>query len=258
VAELRARVLRGLIEAVASHTAAHRTLGLADRPPACLDAVPQLAGCLASEYPDELETATQLIVLVCLTRAGRAAFASHGAALQGLVELLTHESADVRSNVLSTLTSLSADPVGALELGRTSAAQAALDIIECERLERPKAPTAPSDAPSASEMQRAMRMLCNLVRHDAGLRALCVDHPAVADLEAWKSGEAYGGSTTAAQGNAADAVGNAPADDGATQRRSLVASTAGTAGRTNLLGRGGGGGSGDTSAAPTLMGRIVK
>ena len=76
MAELRARVLRGLIEAVASHTAAHRTLGLADRPPACLDAVPQLAGCLASEYPDELETATQLIVLVCLTRAGRAAFAS--------------------------------------------------------------------------------------------------------------------------------------------------------------------------------------
>ena len=85
-----------------------------------------------------------------------------------------------------------------------------------------------------------------------------LDHSSVGGANMGYTSNSANLNVNANKNNAADAVGNAPADDGATQRRSLVASTAGTAGRTNLLGRGGGGGSGDTSAAPTLMGRIVK
>lgn len=251
VAELQLRVLRALVEVVVSHTTAHRLLGHSERPPACLDALSSLAGCLASEHTQTLATSLELVCLVCLTRAGRAAFAANEASLASLVELLTHEDDKVRSNVLNALTSLSADAAAAAELSRTSAAQVALDLIECERLDNPSAPTAASDAPGASEMQRAMRVLTNLVHHDANLLSMCIDHPAVADLEAWKSGEAYGGTPPA---------GAAPTAESSAQRRLMGATSAGTAGCTDLLGRGTSGANllGGGNATPGLMARLRK
>ena len=124
------------------------------------------------------------MALLCGRRDFCRALATQRVLLRSTVDLLQHDHAAVRADVLAVAEALSADHETYEVLLHSGALQGTLDLLERAAL-NPTGETREGPAGSGgraaqeSERRAALQILANLIRHDVSLRALFEDHPAL-------------------------------------------------------------------------------
>ena len=124
------------------------------------------------------------MALLCGRRDFCRALATQRVLLRSAVDLLQHDHAAVRADVLAVAEALSADHETYEVLLHSGALQGTLDLLERAALNptgetREDAAGSGGRAAQESERRAALQILANLTRHDVSLRALFEDHPAL-------------------------------------------------------------------------------